>query len=155
VSHSTSTELPALSRHDSAVQQIAAKMLSFVNGEVHPGNVNPSWGTYTNCPEKKISLTHRWEGILWPDIVMVDTTRSNLPRLVAEVETEDTINETTLDRKWKVNQDECPIMYLFVPRGTGYQTSELLLKYRRVCKVPRAVFTYEFDPLYQVLITPI
>lgn len=147
--------LYAQSLHDSAVQQIAAKMFHYANGEVYPGNVNPTWATYTNAPRKTLPIKHRWTGTLWPDIVLVDTARANLPRLIVEVETEDTITEETLDTKWKLDTDESANFYLFVPRGCAYAASELLLKFRGVTKLPRALYTYEFDDLYRVEVTPV
>jgi hypothetical protein len=146
---------PTTNLHDSAVSQIARTMFSFANGEVYPGLINPTWGTYTNVGEKRMPVHHRWEGTLWPDIVMVDTAKDNSPRLIVEVETEDTINEVILDRVWKLDMDECPIFYLFVPAGTATKTAELLLKFRGMCKVPRALYTYEFDDLYNVVVTPV
>jgi len=147
---------PSSTLHDTAVLQIARSMFSFANGEVYPGHINPTWGTYTNVGgEQNMPVHHRWEGTLWPDIVMVDTARANSPRLIVEVETEETINETTLDRVWKLDMDECPIFYLFVPAGTATKTAELLLKFRGMCKIPRALYTYEFDDLYNVVVTPV
>lgn len=143
------------SLHDQAVQQIAAKMFHFSNGEIFPGNVNPTWATYTNAPRRTMPIEHRWEGTLWPDIVVVDTARANLPRLIVEVETEETINEQTLDKIWKLDTDESANFYLFVPRGFAYKASELLLKYRGMCKLPRALYTYEFDDMFQVQVTPV
>lgn len=147
---------PSSTLHDTAVSQIARTMFSFANGEVYPGLINPTWGTFTNVGgEQNMPVHHRWEGTLWPDIVMVDVARANSPRLIVEVETEETINETTLDRVWKLDMDECPIFYLFVPAGTATKTAELLLKFRGMCKVPRALYTYEFDDLYNVIVTPV
>ncbi len=146
---------PTANLHDSAVEQIARTMFSFPNGEVYPGLVNPTWGTYTNVGAKRMPVHHRWEGTLWPDIVMVDTATGNSPRLIVEVETEETINEVTLDRVWKLDMDECPIFYLFVPAGSATKAAELLLKFRGMCKVPRALYTYEFDDLYNVVVTPV
>ncbi|MBB6627528.1 hypothetical protein H5V45_09350 [Nocardioides sp. KIGAM211] len=147
---------PSSTLHDTAVRQIARSMFSFANGEVYPGLINPTWGTYTNVAgEQNMPVHHRWEGTLWPDIVMVDTERANSPRLIVEVETEETINETTLDRVWKLDMDECPIFYLFVPAGTATKAAELLLKFRGMCKIPRALYTYEFDDLYNVVVTPV
>jgi len=31
----------------------------------------------------------------------------------------------------------------------------LLLKFRGMCKIPRALYTYEFDDLYNVVVTPV
>lgn len=147
---------PTSNLHDSAVEQIARSMFSFANGEVYPGLVKPTWGTYTNVGgQKNMPVEHRWEHTLYPDIVVVDTARDNSPRLIVEVETEDTITEETLDRVWKLDMDECPIFYLFVPAGTATKTAELLLKFRGMCKIPRALYTYQFDELYNVVVTPV
>jgi hypothetical protein len=151
----TSEEAYQQSLHDQAVQQIAARMFHYANGEVFPGNMNPTWATYTNAPRKTLPLKHRWEGTLWPDILVVDTARSNLPRLIVEVETAETVTEAVLDKKWKLDTDESANFYLFVPRGFAYQAAELLLKYRGMCKLPRALYTYEFDDLFQVQVTPV
>lgn len=141
--------------HDSAVAQIARNLLSFQNGLVFPRGHHPTWATYTNAPARQVSLHHNWEGMLWPDIVVVDTARSNAPCLVAEVETSDTLNETVLDRVWKLDMDVCPNFYLFIPDGAAMETSELLMEFRTMTGLPRAMWTYSFDPLWRIILTPV
>jgi hypothetical protein len=145
----------ALSVHDVAVQQIAHTMLSWRNGEVFPGYKNPGLGTFTNCPERTMPVEHNWEGTLWPDIVVADSSRANAPRLVAEVETEETLNERSLDKVWKLAMDVCPNFYLFVPSGAALESADLLLEFRTMTNLPRALYTYSFDPLWRIQLTAV
>lgn len=145
----------SLSIHDLVATQIAKKMLSWRNGELYPGYENPGIATYVNVPEPKVAIEHNWEGSLYPDIVVADPMRSMAPRLVAEVETAETINEITLDRVWKLNMDVCPNFYLFVPEGFAEQTADLLMEFRTMTNLPRALYTYSYDELYRVRLTAV
>jgi len=140
--------------HDDAVLQIAEMMFSFPGGEFTPGVFHPGWVTYTNVPEKKMAVPHHWMDDLYPDIVIVDTERSNIPRVIAEVETEDSLGlEVAIQPKWKPDMDECSILYLFVPEGCARKTAKMLLDYK-AC-FPTALYTFGFNDDGTIRVTPV
>ena len=140
--------------HDKAVQQIAEMMFTFPNAEFTPGVFHPSWVTYTNVPKRQMPVPHHWMDDLYPDIVIVDAERCNVPRVIAEVETEDTISlEKAIQPKWKPDMDECSILYVFVPEGCARRTAKMLLDYK-VC-FPTALYTYGFNEDGTVRVTPV
>jgi hypothetical protein len=150
-----STADAAQSVHDLAAHQIARTLLSWRNGEVYPGFENPGLATYVNVPVRRVPIQHNWEGELYPDIVVVDPARTMAPRLVAEVETEESIAELTLDKVWKLDMDVCPNFYLFVPTGSAEKAADLLLEFRTMTNLPRALYTYSFDALWRVQLTAV
>ena len=129
--------------HDRAVAEIVKQQFAFPEGEFVPGVFHPTWAAYTNVPERRMPVEHKYLGKLYPDMVVVDTARCNMPRLVAEVETEDTLVLDTLAKKWKPDQDECRTLYVFVPEGCALKAAALILEYR--IALPTALFTYGFD----------
>ena len=99
-------------------------------------------------------VPHRWLDDLYPDIVIVDTERCNVPRVIAEVEAEDSISlEKAIQPKWKPDMDECSILYIFVPEGYARRTAKMLLDYK-VC-FPTALYTYGFHSDGTVRVTPV
>jgi hypothetical protein len=93
-------------------------------------------------------------GELYPDIVIVDTARSNIPMVVAEVETKDGLTlEKAVQLKWKPDMDESSILYVFVPEGCARDTAIMLLDYK-VC-FPTALYTYGFDNGGNLRLTPV
>lgn len=140
--------------HDIAVQKIAEMQFTFPNGEFTPAVFHPTWVTCTNVPKKQMPVPHHWMEDLYPDIVIVDTARCNIPRIIAEVETQDDLTfEKAVQSKWKPDLDECSILYLFVPEGTARDAAGMLLDYR-LC-FPTAIYTYGFDEAGNVRITPV
>ena len=140
--------------HDKAVQQIAKLMFTFQGAEFTPGVFHPSWVTYTNVPERQMPVPHRWLDDLYPDIVIVDTERCNIPKVIAEVETEDSISlEGAIQPKWKPDMDECFTLYLFVPEGCARDTARMILDYK-VC-FPTSLYTYSFSDGGTVRLTPV
>jgi len=140
--------------HDKAVQKIAEEQFTFPGSEFTPGVFHPTWVTYTNVPKRQMPVEHRWMGTLYPDIVIVDTARSNVPMVVAEVETKDSLTlEKAIQPKWKPDMDECSILYLFVPEGCARHAATMLLDYK-VC-FPTALYTYGFDDGGNLRLTPV
>ena len=149
VSNKASQEL-----HDKAVMQIAELMFTFPNGEFTPGVFHPSWITHTNVPEQKMPVLHRWMGELYPDIVIVDTERANVPMVIAEVETKETLSlEQAIQPKWKPDMDECSMLYLFVPEGCARDAALMLLDFK-VC-FPTALYTYGTSDGQTIHVTPV
>lgn len=139
--------------HDIAVTQIARERFFFPESEFVPGVFHPTWATYTNVPQRQMALEHKWLGKLYPDIIIVDTAKSNAPKLVAEVETEETLTLETLAQKWKLYQDECRTLYVFVPEGCAQRIADLILEYR--IAFPTALFTYGFADTGDIRITAV
>ena len=140
--------------HDRAVQQIAEDLFTFPNSEFTPGVFYPTWVTYTNIPKRQMPVLHKWEGEIYPDIVIVDTARGNVPMVIGEVETKDSLNfEEAVQCRWRPDTDECSILYVFVPEGCGCDTAVMILN-TKVC-FPTALFTYGFDNAGNLRLTPI
>lgn len=137
--------------HDKAVAEIAKQQFTFADGEFVPGVFHPTWVTYTNVPRGRMPVQHRYLSELYPDIVVVDTARCNVARLIAEVETEDTLTLETLAQKWRPDQDECRSLYVFVPERCALRAADLILDYR--IAFPTALFTYGFDEKGELRLT--
>ncbi len=137
--------------HDRAIAGIIKQQFAFPNGEVVPGTFHPTWMAYSNSPKRQMPVQHRYMGDLYPDIVIADTARCNTPRLIAEVETEESLNLDTMAKKWRPNQDECRALFIFVPEGHALRAADLILEYR--IAFPSATFTYGFDEKGEVRLT--
>ncbi len=140
--------------HDQAVSKIAELLFTFPGQEFTPAVFHPSWVTYTNAPEHKMPVPHHWAGELYPDIVVVDSARSNVPVIIGEVETKDTLFlEEAFQLKWKPDKDECSVLYVFVPAGTARDVANLILDYK-FC-FPTAMYTYDLDDKGNLKLTPV
>ena len=130
--------------------------MEFVVGEQHP-----TWKTFANCPAKQMPVEHTGlsgssGGDLYPDIVIVNTTRCNLPLCIVEVETPETL---TLETTWKWCLDLlcCSILHLYVPEGYPLKTVDLW--YRGTCAIPplahlpKGIRTYAFDDKGEIRVT--
>lgn len=135
--------------HDIAVARIASTF-SFPRNEFFPGASYPTWKTYTNVPERKMPVEHKWKGLLYPDIVVADSVRSNVPMVNAEVETEDSLTMEQVEN-WKYLQDTCRTLYVFVPEGAAKRAVNLIFQYRNC--MPTLLRTYGFDDLWNLRIT--
>ncbi|MBI2868547.1 MAG: hypothetical protein HYX96_01825 [Chloroflexi bacterium] len=139
--------------HDIAVARIAEMLFTYPNGEFTPGLFHPSWITYTNVPKKQLPVPHHWMGELYPDIVIADKDRANVPMIIAEVETaEDLTLEGCLQSRWKPDKDECGVLYTFVPEGYAAAAARLVVSYKFV--FPTAIWTYGVNEKGEVRITP-
>ncbi|MBI2869978.1 MAG: hypothetical protein HYX96_09160 [Chloroflexi bacterium] len=140
--------------HDRAVQKIAELMFTFPGQEFTPGVFHPSWVTFTNAPERKMPVKHRWMGDLYPDIVIADTEACNRPMVICEVATEDELAyEEGIQAKYKPDMDECSIFHLYVPEGSACAAADLILDYRYA--IPTALYTYGFDEKGEIRVTPV
>ncbi len=139
--------------HDIAVTKIAQEMFTFPRSEFVPGTFHPTWVTYTNVPEHQMPVEHAWKGELYPDIVIVDTARGNMPRVIAEVETKEealTVEEA-VEKRWAPDLNECSNLYVFVPEGCAREVANLMLEFS---VTPNALFTYGFDNEGNLRLTP-
>lgn len=142
-------------KHDLAVRMIARELFTFSGGEIQPGIFHPTWVTYVNVPQQEMPIEHMWAGEIYPDILIVDIAKGNAPRIAAEVETEETLESLDTFDKWKYVLDECKWFYLFVPEGYARKVANLILKYRTAMSVPRALYTYGFDAMWNLKLTPV
>ena len=140
--------------HDNAIQAIVKELFTFPGSQVAPGMFRETWVTYTNVPKRQMPVDHQFLGEIYPDIVIADTAKCNLPRLIAEVETEDTLTlEKAIQAKWSPDTTVCGIFYLFVPEGCARKAAAMILNYK-IC-FPTALFTYAFDKGEQLRLTPV
>ncbi len=137
--------------HDIAVVKIAQELFTFPRSEFVPGTFHPTWVTYTNVPEHQMPVEHRWLGEFYPDIVIVDTTRGNMPRVIAEVHTKETLTVEAVWQKWVPDLSECANLYVFVPEGCAREVANLMLEFS---VTPNALFTYGFDEDGNLRVTP-
>jgi len=105
--------------HERAVQDIAQARFEF------PTTENPSLRTFVNIPEATLPVTDRDGTELVPDIIVVDTP-GNLLKILAQVETGDTVTEAQAEAKW-APYAKLPdtAFYLYVPVGYGGQAKKI------------------------------
>jgi hypothetical protein len=110
--------------HERAVQDIAPARFEF------PTPDQASYRTYVNVPEVTMPVTDE-DGKEWtPDIVVVDTP-GNILKILAQVETADTITEERARELWApyaALHDSA--FYLYVPVGYGGKAKDLCHKQR-------------------------
>ena len=86
--------------------------------------------------------------------MIVDTARGNVPMIIAEVETRDSLNlKEAIQFKWRPDMDECSILYVFVPEGCGRDAAIMILDAKVI--FPTALFTYGFDDAGNLRLTPV
>ncbi len=121
------TLLPASPRtrgetHLRVIQDIAAQRFGFPTAEF------PSYRTYVNEPEPTLVIRTADGRELTPDIVVAEA-RSNVPKILAEVETTDTVTEEEAEKEWRpYSQVPGAAFYLYVPAGYGVRAREILKK---------------------------
>ena len=104
-----------------AVQDIAQARFEFPTLEL------ASYRTFVNVPEPTLPVTDESGGELTPDIVVVDTP-GNILKILATVETGETVTEERAEEKWRpFAQLPDVAFYLFVPVGYGAIA-------KRICK---------------------
>ena len=107
--------------HERAVQDIAQARFEFPTPEF------PSYRAFVNVPVVNMPVTDPAGNQLVPDIVVVDTP-GNILKILASVETGDTVNDEQAQKEW-VPFSRLPdaAFYLFVPVGYGAIA-------KRICK---------------------
>ena len=107
--------------HERAVQDIAQARFEFPTPEL------PSYRSFVNVPDVTLPVTDESGNQLVPDIVVVDTP-GNILRILAQVETGDTVTEQRAREVW-LTFSRLPdaAFYLFVPVGSGAIA-------KRICK---------------------
>jgi hypothetical protein len=84
--------------------------------------------TYVNHPARTMGVALPNGAVAYPDIVVVQHPENNT-RIVAEVETNETVREAVAQFEWEVYAQLAPL-YLYVPVGKGDETQDLCRKYR-------------------------
>lgn len=107
-------------KHDRAVRDIAVARFDF------PTSEHPELRTFVNEPEPTLGVKGLDGESLYPDIVVVEHLR-NVVKIVAEVETGDTVTEDEAEREWRHFSEIAEVFYLYVPYG---YTAEA----KRICK---------------------
>jgi len=107
--------------HERAVQDIAQARFEFPTPEL------PSYRSFVNVPDVTLPVTDEAGNQLVPDIVVVDTP-GNILRILAQVETGDTVTEQRAREVWlPFSRLPDAAFYLFVPVGYGAIA-------KRICK---------------------
>jgi hypothetical protein len=108
--------------HLRALQDIAKARFGF------PTEKYRDLKTYVNHPARTMGVALPDGSVAYPDIVVVQHPENNA-RIVAEVETNETIREAVAQFEWEVYAQLAPL-YLYVPVGKGDDTMDLCRKYR-------------------------
>jgi hypothetical protein len=107
-------------RHDRAVRDIAVARFDFPTPEF------PGLRSFVNEPDPSLGVRAPDGEALFPDIVVVEHPR-NVVKMVAEVETRDTVTEAEAEREWRPFSELCDTFYLYVPAGWSAEA-------KRICK---------------------
>jgi hypothetical protein len=109
-----------------------------------PSEEHPDLETILNEPEPRMSIGKNGGGNdLFPDIVVVGRPGQFL-KIIAEVETADTVNEESAEREWLPFSQKGELL-IYVPVGCVEET-------RRLCKKhnvhPKGIRTWRFRPVW-------
>ena len=110
-------------KHDRAVRDIAAARFEF------PTREYPNFRTFVNEPQPEMGVRGLEGEALYPDIVVVEQPR-NVVRIIAEVETAQTVTEEEAEREWKLFSELCEAFYLYVPAGWSDEAKRICKKLR-------------------------
>jgi hypothetical protein len=108
--------------HLRALQDIAKARFSY------PTEKHRDLKTYVNHPARTMGIALPNGTVAYPDIVVVQHPENN-GRIVAEVETNETVREAVAQFEWEVYAQLAPL-YLFVPVGKAHEARDLCRKYR-------------------------
>tara|TARA_Y100000310_G_C20409683_1_gene681326 strand:+ start:61 stop:522 length:462 start_codon:yes stop_codon:yes gene_type:complete len=141
--------------HNLVAKHIAEVRFKRPNNEFYAGHFFPTWKISTNVPVRQMPVEHRWMGVLYPDVVIVDTAKCNAPMVIAEVETAETLIQATVDDKWFYDYDCCIWLHLYVPEGHAMKAAELCLEASTSKRVlaPKGIRTYGLDDNGKIRIT--
>ncbi len=97
--------------HDRALKDITRLRFGF------PTEKYPDYKTYVNHPARTMGAAMEGGLVAYPDIVVVQHPENNC-KVVAEVETNETVREAVARFEWLPYADIAPL-YLYVPVGKG------------------------------------
>jgi hypothetical protein len=103
--------------HDRALQDIARLRFAF------PTEKYKDYKTHVNHPARKMGVALPDGRAAYPDIVVVQHPENNC-RVIAEVETNETVREAVARWEWAPYAELAPL-YLFVPVGKAGETKAL------------------------------
>jgi hypothetical protein len=103
--------------HDRALKDIARLRFGF------PTEKYRDYKTYVNHPSRTIGVEMPGGLVAYPDLVVVQHPENNC-RIVAEVETNETVREAVARWEWLPYADLAPL-YLYVPVGKGDEALSL------------------------------
>jgi hypothetical protein len=125
-------------RHDQIVAEIARQKFPFPNGEF------PDLETIVNEPQPHMSVGKDAAGNdLFPDIVVIGRPGQWL-RLMAEVETADTVNEDSARSEW-LPFSKAGELLIYVPVGCVQETKGLCKKHGIK---PKGIRTWRYQPVW-------
>ncbi len=105
-----------------AIQDIARARFEFPTADL------PSYRAYVNVPEVTLPVTDEKGNQLTPDIVVVDTP-GNVLKILAQVETADTVSEERAKELWaRFAKLPDSAFYLYVPVGSGGHAKQICKK---------------------------
>jgi hypothetical protein len=103
--------------HARAVKDIAAARFGF------PTEKYPHFKSYTNVPTRGMGVRMNGDDVAFPDIVVVEAPE-NYAKIIGEVETVETVNEESAEKRWRPFAELAPL-YLYVPVGEGDRALQL------------------------------
>ena len=121
--------------HNRALQDIAGARFAF------PTEKYRDYKTYINHPRRTMGVQMPGGGVAYPDIVVVQHPENNA-RIVAEVETNESVRESVAVYEWGPYAELAPL-YLYVPVGKG---DEALSLCRRFEVAVVGIRTWRYNP---------
>jgi len=121
--------------HDRALHDIAKARFAF------PTEKYRDYKTYVNHPTRTMGVQMPNGRVAYPDIVVVQHPENNA-RIVAEVETNETVRESVAVYEWGPYAELAPL-YLYVPVGKG---DEALSLCRRFEVAVVGIRTWRYNP---------
>ena len=104
-------------KHARAVRAIAAARFEF------PSSEQPTYKTYVNEPEQAMGVPGFDGEPVYPDIVVLEQGR-NIVRMLAEVETADTVTDVEA-ADWAKYSELAHTFYLYVPSGHAQKAKDI------------------------------
>ncbi|TMC00503.1 MAG: hypothetical protein E6J42_00700 [Chloroflexi bacterium] len=107
--------------HDRALKDIVAARFGF------PTEKYRDYKTYVNLPARTMGVQMPGGSVAYPDIVVVQHPENNA-KIVAEVETNETVREAVARFEWAPYAELAPL-YLYVPVGKADETMGLCRRF--------------------------
>ena len=106
--------------HEKALRDIVRLRFGF------PTEKYRDFKTYTNVPQRTMGVQLGGNLVAYPDVVVVQHPENNA-KIVAEVETNETVREAVARFEWLPYSELAPL-YLYVPVGKGDETLNMCRK---------------------------
>jgi len=106
--------------HEKALRDIVRLRFGF------PTEKYRDFKTYTNVPQRTMGVQMGSNLVAYPDIVVVQHPENNA-KIVAEVETNETVREAVARFEWRPYSELAPL-YLYVPVGKGDEALNMCRK---------------------------